>query len=182
MLFASRRVEAEIESSAEEINIIRAQRSVFCNEEHALLYKESVCSISTSQSNVFSHPLPSHWTTTCILPRVSVFSWTLCSSHIMCELIQRGRTAKIWLDPRGEQVARKGRKNGGRRRERERERKELRTWGKLMNGRYYMEGKMRGRTNLMRGSLGRDSISNGFYPAPAPLQTGVGDVIIPMAF
>lgn len=33
----------------------------------------------------------------------------------------------------------------------------------------------------MRGSLGLDSISNGFYPAPALLQRGVGDAIIPMA-
>lgn len=53
---------------------------------------------------------------------------------------------------------------------------------KLMNGRYYMEGKMRGRSNLMRGgSQGLGSISNGLYTGPALLQRGVGDIIIPLA-
>lgn len=33
---------------------------------------------------------------------------------------------------------------------------------------------MRGRNNLMRGSLALDSISNGFYPAPALLQRELG--------
>lgn len=73
-----------------------------CKEEHALLCKGSVCSTSTS----LAPP-------TNLLPRVCVFSW----SHIRCELIQCGRTVKAWLDPRGERVARKGRKNGGRERE-----------------------------------------------------------------
>lgn len=90
----------------------------------------------------------------------------------MCEWIQCGRSVKAdW----SQRLARKGRKKGGREEGRE-------VAKELMNGRYNMVGKMRGRNNLMRGSQGLGSISNGFYTAPALLQGGVGDDIIPMAF
>lgn len=88
--------ETEIESSTEKIdNISRAQRSEadeHCNEEHDLLYKDSGCSISTSQRHVPSHPHPSHYRTTS--HGYASSHGRLCRSHIMCELIQCGSTAK----------------------------------------------------------------------------------------
>lgn len=108
--------ETEIEPSAEELdNIMRAQRrDLCCNQKHALLYKDSGCCIATPGSrplapppaSLHKHPYPA--------AGVRLLMGCCAGVTFMCELIQRGRTVKAWLEPRGEGVARKGSKNGGR--------------------------------------------------------------------
>lgn len=142
LLWSSHDDETEIESSAEEIdNIIRAQRSasdVCCKEEQASLYKDSVCSTSTSLSNVPSHP-PALSLYNHLYPAgACVFSWTAVQeSHYVW-------ADPVWQDCEGlagakRRTSRKERPEEWRK-EREGSSEELTTWGKLMNGRYYMGG------------------------------------------
>lgn len=80
-----------------------------------------------------SHPHPHPLELPLVSCRGCESSWLLCTSQRTCELIQCGRTVKAWLEPRGEWGARKERENGGRKRERERDRGEVNEW-KILHG------------------------------------------------